>query len=121
MNAHGHRYWVGLNQPGAPDASFSSKLYAAESFAKMLYFSTATMTGGGFGDIFPVVWYVYLLTCTQMLLGVIYSVAILGRGFSIMNEASWGKQRKSPKVLRQSVGPPASQGTTESIVGALSL
>ena len=66
------------------EGSFKQETYIIKSFIVLFYFSTATMTGAGFGDIYPTAWYLYLITIMQMLLGVVYAVAILGRGFSLI-------------------------------------
>eukprot|EP00730_Choanoeca_flexa_P002716 TRINITY_DN11145_c0_g1_i4.p1 TRINITY_DN11145_c0_g1~~TRINITY_DN11145_c0_g1_i4.p1 ORF type:complete len:367 (+),score=73.01 TRINITY_DN11145_c0_g1_i4:31-1131(+) len=61
-----------------------SETYITLSFIKLLYFSVATMTGTGFGDIHSGKWYMDLVISTQMLLSVVYTTTIFARGISVL-------------------------------------
>jgi len=54
-------------------------------FIKFLYFSTATMTTVGYGDVTPVLWYTELLVTFEMFLSVTYSVVIFAQGLAHFN------------------------------------
>eukprot|EP00698_Gefionella_okellyi_P022809 TRINITY_DN7617_c0_g1_i2.p1 TRINITY_DN7617_c0_g1~~TRINITY_DN7617_c0_g1_i2.p1 ORF type:complete len:201 (+),score=36.73 TRINITY_DN7617_c0_g1_i2:217-819(+) len=51
-------------------------------FVRFLYFSTATMTTTGYGDIVPTVWYTSLAAVFQMLLSVMFTTIIFSKGLS---------------------------------------
>ena len=38
------------------EGTFKQETYIIKSFIVLFYFSTATMTGAGFGDIYPTAW-----------------------------------------------------------------
>lgn len=54
---------------------------------QLFYYSVATMTTAGFGDVYPRKWYTRLLASIQMLVSVLFTVVILGRGVSRLKEA----------------------------------
>jgi len=54
--------------------------------AQLFYYSVATMTSAGFGDVYPRKWYTRLLASTQMLISVLFTVVILGRGVSRLKD-----------------------------------
>lgn len=56
-----------------------------EIFISFLYFSCATMTTVGFGDIVPTTWFTQLIVTSEMLLSVTYSVVIFAQGLSHFN------------------------------------
>lgn len=64
--------------------SENEDLYIIKSFVIFVYVSVQTITSVGYGDVHPRVWYAYLLVSLQMLVGVMYSVAILGRGLEVL-------------------------------------
>lgn len=66
------------------DGSSLGSTYVAETFVRMLYFSIATMTSTGYGDIHPARWYTYLIVCSQMLLSVVYETVIFARGMEVL-------------------------------------
>eukprot|EP00048_Salpingoeca_helianthica_P022440 m.18281 g.18281 ORF g.18281 m.18281 type:complete len:271 (-) comp7325_c1_seq1:39-851(-) len=66
------------NEPAAASS------YVGHVYVRMLYFSISTMTSTGYGDIHPDSWYTYLMVCTQMLIGVLYSTVILARGLDLL-------------------------------------
>eukprot|EP00038_Savillea_parva_P032035 m.93246 g.93246 ORF g.93246 m.93246 type:complete len:272 (+) comp9991_c0_seq3:284-1099(+) len=69
-----HRYqpdvWSGSQLQG----KITSDDYVIKSFVVFIYYSTATITSTGYGDVYPNSWYLYLLVSTEMLLGVLYQV-----------------------------------------------
>lgn len=86
-----HRYqgevWIGKGGPTDTfpvQGSLSSDTYITKTFVVFFYFSVQTISSVGFGDLTPRVWYLYLLVSTEMLLGVFYMVAILGRSLDTM-------------------------------------
>ncbi len=52
-----------------------------------------------YGDIHPTRWYLYLLVSAQMLVGVCYSIAILGRGLSTIGGPQVRTYRRPGAVL----------------------
>jgi len=50
------------------------------TWVTFLYFSTATMTTVGYGDISPGIWYTQIIVCTEMLFSIMYSAVILSIG-----------------------------------------
>eukprot|EP00049_Salpingoeca_infusionum_P018228 m.356321 g.356321 ORF g.356321 m.356321 type:complete len:291 (-) comp17501_c0_seq1:383-1255(-) len=56
--------------------------YAFLCFIKLLYFSTATMTSTGFGDIFSQAWYLDFIVTCQMVLSVLYTTSIFAKGIN---------------------------------------
>jgi len=58
--------------------------YIAYTFLIFLYFSVQTISSVGFGDISPASWYTMIVVTTEMLVGVFYMVAILGRSMDAM-------------------------------------
>ena len=50
----------------APAGNFKNHTYIIKTFVMYIYFSTSTMTSVGYGDIHPTVWYLYLLSSTQV-------------------------------------------------------
>jgi len=72
--------------------SSDSALVSLQIFIKFLYFSTATMTTVGYGDVTATMWYTQLLVTCEMLLSVTYTVVIFAQGLSHFN---------TPLVLEQ--------------------
>lgn len=74
------------------DASFSLPDYDFEQTSsikvvwQLFYYSVCTMTSAGFGDVYPRKWFTQLLAATQMLLSTIFTIVVLGRGVSRLNE-----------------------------------
>eukprot|EP00026_Physarum_polycephalum_P015204 Phypoly_transcript_15834.p1 GENE.Phypoly_transcript_15834~~Phypoly_transcript_15834.p1 ORF type:complete len:289 (+),score=28.31 Phypoly_transcript_15834:108-869(+) len=66
------------NQPPKPLATI-------QIFIKFWYFSTATMTTVGYGDVTPTTWYTQLIVTTEMLLSVTFTVVIFAQGLSHFN------------------------------------
>lgn len=62
--------WSGSQLQG----KITSDDYVIKSFVVFIYYSTATITSTGYGDVYPNSWYLYLLVSTEMLLGVLYQV-----------------------------------------------
>jgi len=67
--------------------SSDSALVSLQIFIKFLYFSTATMTTVGYGDVTATMWYTQLLVTCEMLLSVTYTVVIFAQGLSHFNPA----------------------------------
>lgn len=53
---------------------------------QLFYFSVSMMTTAGIGDVYPRKWFSQLLAAVQMLLSVLYTIIVLGRGVSRLNE-----------------------------------
>ncbi|EDQ86846.1 uncharacterized protein MONBRDRAFT_27870 [Monosiga brevicollis MX1] len=71
--------------------------YVFLSFCKLLYFSVATMTSTGFGDIYSGKWYMDLVVVTEMLLSVVYNVTIFARGIVVIGQRSAGRANNEPR------------------------
>eukprot|EP00940_MAST-03C_sp_MAST-3C-sp2_P000689 g689.t1 len=54
--------------------------------SQLFYFSVAMMTTAGIGDVYPRRWFTQLLAASQMLLSVLFTIVVLGRGVSRLNE-----------------------------------
>jgi len=52
---------------------------------RLLYFSTATMTTAGYGDVTPARWFTELLVTSQMLVSLTYTVIIFTQGLAHFN------------------------------------
>eukprot|EP00050_Salpingoeca_kvevrii_P019478 m.86446 g.86446 ORF g.86446 m.86446 type:complete len:288 (+) comp8432_c0_seq5:929-1792(+) len=70
--------WHGITNNG----KVKSSTYMLMVYGRFVYYSTATMTGTGFGDISPKSWYLDLIVSTQMLLSVLYTTTIFARGLT---------------------------------------
>jgi len=81
-------------------------LVTVRIFIKFLYFSTATMTTVGFGDVTPTLWYTQLIVTTEMLLSVTYTVVIFAQGLSHFN---------TPLILEHDAPVPGAKDTTITI------
>mmetsp|Transcript_20582 Transcript_20582/g.30799 ORF Transcript_20582/g.30799 Transcript_20582/m.30799 type:complete len:165 (+) Transcript_20582:1-495(+) len=57
-----------------------SKLTVLGAAGYLIYFSLATQTGTGYGDIFPTEWYSKIAVIIHMLISFLYSVIILALG-----------------------------------------
>jgi voltage-gated potassium channel len=57
-----------------------------------LYFSAATMTTVGYGDIYPAVWFTQLIVTTEMLFSVMYSAVILSIGLQHFTGSTYVKK-----------------------------
>lgn len=79
--------------------------YVVKSFIIFIYFSVQTMTSVGFGDVHPLYWYNYLLVSGEMLMGLLYSVAILGRGLEVIASGSTGGRHLASRSSRVEAGP----------------
>jgi hypothetical protein len=85
--------WIVPHTVGA----FDSKYYIVKTFVMLLYFSTSLVTSVGYGEIFPKTWYLYLITSSQMLIGVVYTVAILGRGLEVIAQGVYIGATSQPR------------------------
>ena len=54
--------------------------------SQLFYFSVAMMTTAGIVDVYPRRWFTQLLAASQMLLSVLFTIVVLGRGVSRLNE-----------------------------------
>jgi len=63
----------------------SSPLVSIQIFIRFMYFSAATMTTVGYGDVTPAVWYTELIVTGEMFLSVTYTVVIFAQGLSHFN------------------------------------
>eukprot|EP00045_Choanoeca_perplexa_P009591 m.92745 g.92745 ORF g.92745 m.92745 type:complete len:389 (-) comp14961_c0_seq2:335-1501(-) len=88
--------------------------YITLSFIKLLYFSVATMTGTGFGDIHSGKWYMDLVISTQMLLSVVYTTTIFARGISVLGSTMVPSMRKKSKSSQGSSLPTTTTTTDPS-------
>lgn len=76
--------WIGISV----SSSGVANAWILSVFIKFVYFSIATMTTTGYGDIVPSdVFYLYLIVSMQMLMGVVYTTSIFARGFALFSKA----------------------------------
>ncbi|KAL6060817.1 hypothetical protein QOT17_013296 [Balamuthia mandrillaris] len=68
-------------------------------FVRLLYFSTATMTTVGFGDIHPQLWYSSLAVLGQMLLSVVYTSVIFAKGTSYFMVSQSPPRQRLPSAI----------------------
>ncbi|KAL6055344.1 hypothetical protein QOT17_016792 [Balamuthia mandrillaris] len=68
-------------------------------FVRLLYFSTATMTTVGFGDIHPQLWYSSLAVLGQMLLSVVYTSVIFAKGTSYFMVTQSPPRQRLPSAI----------------------
>eukprot|EP00941_MAST-03F_sp_MAST-3F-sp1_P000479 g479.t1 len=51
---------------------------------ELFFFSVGTQTSTGFGNVYPRKWYTRLLVCLQMLVSILFTMVIFGRGVSTL-------------------------------------
>ncbi len=67
-------------------------------FGEFIWYSLTTMTTCGFGDAYPIHVLSRLLVCCQMLIGVFFSIVILGMGMAHTGlSLSWAKKEEEKR------------------------
>jgi len=67
------------------------------TWLSFLYFSTATMTTVGYGDISPSTWYTKLIVCSEMLFSIMYSAVILSIGLQHFTGSTYVKKEETDR------------------------
>jgi len=68
---------------------------------RLLYFSTATMTTAGYGDITPTRWFTELLVTSQMLVSLTYTVIIFSQGLAHFNTPYIIPKKKNDHIVEE--------------------
>jgi len=83
-----HRIFPNCFYGFADFQDYGSALVSIQIYIKFLYFSTATMTTVGYGDVTPTMWYTQLIVTCEMFLSVTFTVVIFAQGLSHFADSS---------------------------------